>query len=287
MQARSRWALVLGAVVALAAAPELAFAQSKNPCNPCNPCGGKADEKADEKDDGKDDGLVAVNPCHAKAGTVFHVGDAKGRDSISFTSDAILESFVGTTTKISGYIVFDPSDPSKGGKGMFMVPVKTFQTGIPLRDRHLGSEAWLDAAKNPYIKYEISGAGDVKEDSSKGGAKTYDLILLGTFTLHGKSKTLDVPARISYMKEGPKTQAYAAGDLLAARANFSIDLADFGITGPPGMDLVGPKVAANVSVQVRFTATTTKPGAASRRGGKGKPENPCNPCGGKGDDERR
>ena len=276
MQSRLRWALVLGSLIALAVAPEVAVAQAKNPCNPCGGEGAEAKK------------MVAVNPCHAKMGTIFYVSDRIGRDSVSFTSEAFLESFVGTTTQIKGYVVFDPNDPTKGGKGVFEVPVKSIDTGIPLRDEHLRSGAWLGAEKNPTMKYEISGAKDVKEISNKGGARTFELTLVGTFHLHGKSKALDIPAKISYMKESPKTMQYAPGDLLAARANFSINLKDFGITGPPGMDLIGSKVAASPSIQIRFTASTKDPSeAGNRRGRRGRrrPENPCNPCGGKAEDK--
>ena len=104
MQSRLRWALVLGAMIALTVAPEVAVAQAKNPCNPCNPCGGK--KKAENPcnpcnpcGDGKGMAakMIPVNPCHAKMGMVFYVADKMGRNNASFTSDAPLESMVGSS----------------------------------------------------------------------------------------------------------------------------------------------------------------------------------------------
>ena len=101
--------LILMALVVLALTTTSAIWAQENPCNPCgpekaaNPCGGKAAA------------MPAVNPCHAKFGTVFYIADAMGRNTITFTSQAPLEDIVGTTNEITGYVVFDPKNPSNGG----------------------------------------------------------------------------------------------------------------------------------------------------------------------------
>jgi polyisoprenoid-binding protein YceI len=207
-----------------------------------------------------DEGTI-VSPEHAAFGTIFYIDDPAGRNSASFTSEAPLESIVGTTNQVFGYVAFDPDNPTRGGKGVVKVPVASINTGIPLRDEHLRSAGWLDAEKHPHIEFEIHSAKEVKKVNARGGAETYDLTLVGTFHLHGQSKGMEIPARISYLKESEKTKAFAPGDLLRGTATFEVSLADFGVTGPKGMEIIGSKVGESPSVQVHFTASSKKRGA--------------------------
>ena len=279
---RTRSILALGAALALLAAPaDFAYAQASNPCNPCgpkvqnpcNPCGGKG---------GSTHGQVAVNPSHAQQGTVFYIADPMGRDSASFTSEAPLEDIVGTTNKISGYVVFDPKNPTKSGRGTLVVPIASIDTGIPLRDEHLRSEAWLDAKRFPEITFHIDETKNLKEVSGTPDFQTYELTLVGRLSLHGRTKKMEVPARITYIRESATTRQKAPGDLLAGRATLGIQLSDFGITGPKGMEILGAKVSEAPSIEVRFVASSQAPKAMNPCNPcGGEAENPCNPCGGK------
>jgi len=255
-----RTALIL-TLTTLLATP--AFGQS----NPCNPCDGKA----------------AVNPCFAKMGTVFYVDDPMARNTVTFTSEAPLEDIVGTTAQIKGYLVFDPAKPDKGGRGELMVPVKSLNTGIPLRDEHLQSGGWLNADTHPHIKLTITDVSGVKGVKSSSGSQSYDVKLTGELSLAGKSKNISIPGRISYLQESDMTRSRQPGNLLAARASFEIRLADFGVTGPPGMDVIGSKVGETITVDVSVVGTSAAPMMAGNPCNPcgGKAGNPCNPCGGK------
>ena len=228
-----------------------AFAQS----NPCNP-----------------DGKMAVNACYAKMGTVFHIDDPMGRNAVTFKSEAPLEDIVGTTSQISGYLVFNPEEPKKGGRGELVVSTASLNTGIPLRDEHLQSADWLNAGAHPTLKLDITNVSKVKKVKSSEGAQTYDVRLTTALTLAGKTVRMEIPGRITHLKESDKTRSRMPGDLLAARASFDVKLSDFDISGPAGMDLVGNKVGETISIDVSLMSTTAKPMMA---------ENPCNPCGGK------
>ena len=243
----------------------------KNPCNPCNPCGGKAKNPCNPCG-GKAAAMPVVNPCHAKFGTVFYIADPMGRNSISFTSEAPLEDTVGTTNQIVGYIVFDPNNPTKGGRGQLNIPTASLKTGIPLRDEHLRSADWLDAERYPQISFRIEDVKDVKMIKEARGSKTYQMKLLGSFTLHGKTKSIEVPARVTYMIESKQTREKLPGNLLAGRTSFDVPLKEFGIKGLEG--LIGTKVSETINVKVSFIASSKNPAAKN-------PCNPCNPCGGK------
>jgi polyisoprenoid-binding protein YceI len=287
----NRWTklLMLGALML----PGIAMAQSNpcNPCggkaaNPCNPCGGKAANPCAVKSAA----MPALNPCHAKLGTVFHVSDPMKRDSLTFTSEAPLEDIVGTTNEIHGYVVFDPSAPEKGAAGKFVVPVASLDTGIPLRDEHLQSPMWLNAEKHPHITFEINGVRNLRLTRESGGVRNYEGTITGDLTLNGVRLNKQVPARVSYMTASGQTASRLPGNLLVGRAQFTVLLKDHRIQGME--EVIGSRVSDSIDVEIRFAASDQKPEAGANPcnpcGGKnpcnpcgGKAANPCNPCGGK------
>jgi len=254
-----------------------ANAQS-NPCNPCNPCGGKAKNPCNpcggKGMKGASHVEVPVNPCHAKMGKVFYVSDPMQRNQVTFESIAPLEDIVGTTNAIHGYAVFNPSAGRRGVRGKFVVPVKTLNTGIPLRDEHLKSGMWLDAENYPDLTFKVDEVRNARQVKWSSEFQTYNMTLVGPFTIHGVTKEVEIPARVTYLRESEKTRQKMPGNLLAIRAEFDLELEDFNINGPPGQDLIGSKVGESVTVEVSLFASDQKPSA-------GNPCNPCNPCGGK------
>jgi polyisoprenoid-binding protein YceI len=202
---------------------------------------------------------LEVEPGHAEAGTVFYIGDPVGRNMTTFTSEAPLEDIVGISNKIVGYAVFDPENPERGGAGKFAVPVATLDTGIPLRDSHLAGADWLDAVKHPFIEFRIHRVTGIDKVKETDEFQTFDATLVGDFSLHGKSKRIEVPARVTSLVESEKTRKRLPGDLLAGRAEFQVALADFGVTGPAGMGVIGSKVGETIEIEVRFTGSTHKP----------------------------
>lgn len=234
-----------------------------NPCggNPCNPCGGMAKAMGPR---------VPVNPCDAKLGMVFHIDDPAGRNTVTFKSTAPLEDIVGISTSVHGYIAFNPCSPTRGGKGMLVIPTASLVTGIPLRDEHLRSADWLDAKSFPNIEFRIESARSVKETKRGDGYRTWDMTLDGELSIHGRTRHISVPARVTHLKESEMTRQKRPGDLLAGRVSFELVLADFGIRGPLGADLIGTKVGETITLEVSFVA-----GSEPLTGGA----NPCNPCG--------
>lgn len=197
-------------------------------------------------------------------GTAFTVDDPTGRNTVTFKSVAPLEDIVGTSNKVSGTLNFDPAKPEAGGSGMLSVPVASLDTGIPLRDEHLASAGWLDAAGSPNITFTIKEVKDVTPVKVTDGAKTYDVTAVGDFSLKGKTRRMSVPARITWLKESEATKARQPGDLLAARATFDLVLADFGITGPAGMDIIGSKVGESVTVEFSVVASSASASGAGK-----------------------
>jgi polyisoprenoid-binding protein YceI len=278
----------LTGVLAILAMMTLSARAQQNPCNPCggkaaNPCGTKAGNPCGEKASNPCNpcaakAAVAMNPCFAKMGTVFHVADPMQRNTITFTSQAPLEDMVGTANDLGGYVVFDPANPRKGVRGSIAVPVKKMDTGIPLRDEHMQSEAWLNARQHPHIKFTATESKDLKRVKRGEGFSTYDITLVGPLTVNGVTRPREIPVRMVYLEESEKTRSKRPGNLLAVRADFEVPLRDHKIEGFEGV--VGSKVSESIAVDVSIFASDQAPKGASNPCA-GKAANPCNPCAGK------
>ncbi|RME21417.1 MAG: YceI family protein [Candidatus Zixiibacteriota bacterium] len=239
-----------------------------------NPCGGKKK------------GMNACNPCNPCAKkTMFKFDDPMGRNSVVFKSEAPLEDIVGTSNEIKGWIKFDPMHPDKGVMGELTVPTGSFNTGIPLRNKHLQSSDWLDAQRHPNITLKIKKVKNLRQVKASSDFKTYTGDVVAELNFHGKKKTITFPGKLTYLKESKKTKMKMPGDLVAAKGSFDVKLADFGVTGPKGMGIVGSKVGETVSIEVSLVGTNASMAMAGNPcnpcGGKKGMMNPCNPCGGK------
>ena len=223
-----------------------------------NPCGGKKQ------------GMNPCNPC--ASGTTFTIDDPMGRNQIVFKSEAPLEDIIGTTNQITGWIAFDPNNPGRGVRGEFSVPVASLNTGIPLRDEHLRGKDWLDAAQYPNIELKIQSVEGVRVLKQTDQFRTFEGQVQAELSLHGRTQSIRFPGRLTFLKESETTKAKLPGDLVALKADFDVSLADFGVSGPAGMGIVGSKVGETIAVEVSIMGTN----ASTKMAG-----NPCNPCTGK------
>jgi polyisoprenoid-binding protein YceI len=196
---------------------------------------------------------VVVDPAHAAQGTVFYIADPMGRNAVTFKSQAPLEDIVGTSNALTGYVVFDPAQPSKGARGQLTVPVASLRTGIPMRDEHLHGSDWLDASAQPDIRFVIDNVKDVKVVKSAADGRSYDLKLGGSLSIHGQTRRIEVPARVTYLAETEQTRMRVPGNLVAGRTSFNVSLKDFGVRGMQGA--VGPKVSDTITIDVSFFAS--------------------------------
>jgi len=200
--------------------------------------------------------IFAQGKTESAEGMVFYVNDPVGRNSVTFESTAPLEDIVGTTNDVKGHLVFDPQNPDKGGKGELVVSVASLNTGIPLRDEHLRSADWMNAEAHPYITFKIDKVTDMQKVKETESALTYDVVAHGSLAINGKTKSVSVPGRITYLAESEMTKNRLPGDILAVRASFDVALADFGITGPAGAQIIGAKVGETIAVDLSIMGST-------------------------------
>jgi polyisoprenoid-binding protein YceI len=199
-------------------------------------------------------GKTLVVPSEdARKGTVYYVHPGKDAQ-VTFTSDAPLEHIKGTSNDLVGYAVWGgPSDGLVAGE--FHLPVKSMETGIPLRDEHMAGSNWLNAADHPNIIFDLERSRNVSIERETDQFTTYTMTLVGSMTIKGETRRLEVPAKITMMPESDRTRSRFPGDLMAIRANYSVELSSYGVSH----QTVGQKVAETIELENVLFCSTVSP----------------------------
>jgi len=161
------------------------------------------------------------------------------RARISFKSEAPLETINGRSSQASGSFRLDPSNLS-ATRGTITVPVSSLRTGIELRDEHLVSDDWLDAASHPNAIFEITG---ISGASSLEANEDTNVTVRGNFTIHGVSKPVTARTRVQW----------DGGSRVRGRAQFTVKLDEHGVDIP---SIVQAKVSNEITVRVDFQASS-------------------------------
>ena len=121
-------------------------------------------------------------------------------------------------------------------KGSMEFELKTLDTGLALRDRHM-KEKYLEVEKHPLTRLELSPTALPPALLAPTGG-TESLKTQGELTLHGVTRPGEVQAVLA-RKEGP----------LRVQSSFALKLTDFGIDIPK---FAGITVAEDVTIEVEF-----------------------------------
>jgi len=182
----------------------------------------------------------------ASGDQTFNFADRGGRNQATFFSTTPLEDINGLTNDVKGTVTFNVSD-LKTLKGKISVSVASIKTGIDLRDEHLRSADWLNAAAHPEISLTIKSVGDVKVlADNKLEAK-----VTGDITINGVTKEVTSDATLTFLDESEMTKSRAPGDLLGVQAKFKVKVSEFGVNNK----LVGQKVAEVVEVGINMVGS--------------------------------
>jgi len=199
--------------------------------------------------------IVAV-AAFAQQGEIktFYVNDEMKKDVVSFTSKAPLETIVGRTGDVTGYVTVDLNNVGEGTKGRFDVDLASVKTGISLRDQHM-REQYLETDKYPKAVFELTRVVSAESPKLIDG-KAIQLMLEGNFSVHGVTKLIQIPATVTYMKESEATRSRLPGDLLHIEAAFTIMLSDYSIKRPQFVIL---KLDEAQKINVDLFASTGSP----------------------------
>ena len=187
--------------------------------------------------------LLSLATAIYAAPQTFDFKDPKGVNNAVFKLDAPLESINGSASGISGTVSFDPENPATT-TGKIIVASDSLTVPNPLQKEHLHSANWLDVAKYPEITFEVKSFGNVTTETNVTSAN-----VTGTFTLHGVSKEITAPVKLTYLKNklGDRVPNLK-GDLLVIRANFIINREDFNIQKGQSLDKVATNIDLSLSI---------------------------------------
>lgn len=166
----------------------------------------------------------------------YHV-DLSAKNQVKFISDAPIEDFEGVTDKIDGYVLWQEDSlregtEYQGSELYFEVELKSLDTGIGLRNRHM-RENYLETDKFPYARYK-GRISEVKKSPSGGFIVVSD----GDFEVHGKSKAMTIVAEVT-----------GDGKSYHVSSRFSVKLPDFQIEVPSLMFL---KISEIIQLELGF-----------------------------------
>jgi polyisoprenoid-binding protein YceI len=165
--------------------------------------------------------------------------------NIAFESRMEIEDIFGTTHTIKGFLRLDKRGNAK--KFRLEVPVASLRTGIKMRDDHLRSEIWLDAARHPSIVFEGSSLRHL-------GKGRYQVT--GQFTMRGRSKQLK--AVVTARRISPASASKLGlgnAEWVRVRGAFKLRLSDFGVRIPK---MAAAKVNDLWSVKISLFAKRTE-----------------------------
>jgi len=147
-------------------------------------------------------------------------------------SVSIMDGLSRVNGKFTDFTVTLTNDEKDITKSSVNVVIKaaSINTGIPARDTHLRSADFFDAEKHPEITFQ----------SKRIEKKGKQLFALGTFTMHGVSKEINLPFQITGVNKDPVSKKMNLG----YSAQIVINRREFGInwTHPKVPNFVGDNV---------------------------------------------
>jgi polyisoprenoid-binding protein YceI len=187
---------------------------------------------------------VLTCACAAFAGSQsFDFKDPKGVNNAVFKLDAPLEAINGQANGISGTVNYDPEKP-EALTGKIVVEAKSLTVPNPMMVQHMHGGQWLDVEKFAEISFEATKVGGVKRDGDNVSAE-----VTGKFTLHGVTKEITVPVKLTYLKDKLSSRVQnMPGDLLVLRAKFTVKRSDFGINPGAPSDKVSDEIELTLSL---------------------------------------
>ena len=183
----------------------------------------------------------------ATGNQTFSFKDKMGRNQATFFSTTPLEDISGMSSDVMGSVTFDVQDIENTLEGEIIISTASLKSGIDLRDEHLRSADWLDAEQFPEITFKITAVKnliEVKENMLTAN-------VMGEFTCHGVTKEVNSEVTLTYLVESEMTKMRMPGDLLGARAVFSIKLSDYGVQHMA----LGKKVADDIEIKVNIVGS--------------------------------
>lgn len=183
----------------------------------------------------------------SKGNQVFDFKDTQDRNQATFYSEARYENITGLTNDVWGKVSFDIKDVKSTLNGVVSISASSIKTGIEKRDEHLRSVSWLNSEKYPNITFKIKEITQINQIEDN----LLKIVLLGEFSLHGKTNLVYANATMKYLVESETTKQIMPGDLVSIVAKFEIKLSEFGITN----SLIGNRVNDKILITANLVGS--------------------------------
>ena len=181
--------------------------------------------------------------CPAKP---FDFKDPKGVNNIIFQMDAPLESINGSADGISGVVSFDPAKPEQTS-GQITLDASSLHVGNNVLKEHMHGKEWMNVDKYPSIRFNLSKLTDIKQEG-------IDLLALaeGKMTIRNITTHIQVPVKLTYLKDMLIKRNRVPGDLLVIRAKFIVKRDDYNIQKGQNLE----KVANDIEISLNLAGAS-------------------------------
>jgi polyisoprenoid-binding protein YceI len=181
-------------------------------------------------------GTWAIDPQHSRIGfAVRHL---------------MINDVHGSFNDFEGTVIVDEKDLTKSSVE-FTAKVASIDTNVPQRDAHLKSPDFFDAEKYPEITFKstrVERAGN-------------NFRAIGTFTMHGVSKTITIPFRAS----GPIVDGFGY-TRASVEADLQLNRQDYGVKWNQVLDKGGLAVDNIVRIDLDLEAVKAGTGPKKEEG---------------------
>ncbi|WP_163337360.1 YceI family protein [Desulfopila sp. IMCC35008] len=166
----------------------------------------------------------------------------KAHSNFYFSVDHIFSKVHGFFGDYSGEVHFDPKNLAES-KMVFEIDVKSINTAIAKRDKHLLSADFFDAAKHPKLVF-------TSNKILSSGENTFDVH--GVFTVKGKKYDLVLPLTLEGIKDHPMEKGK---EVAGFNGKITIDRLAYGIGSGKFFEygVVGKDVEILVTLEVLST----------------------------------
>ena len=139
------------------------------------------------------------------SGQIYKVSDSQAK----VNGKAPVTSYTGVSGEMTGNINFNTGDVH------FEIPLKSIDTGIDLRNKHMRNA--LETEKYPIATFD----GELLSEFDLNSAQEQQVNVQGDFTIHGQSKNLQVNGNLQ-----------KSNSSIDFNASFDIMITNFGIERP-------------------------------------------------------
>ncbi len=148
----------------------------------------------------------SVDPAHTK---------------VNFSVNHFFTPVTGSFEDFEVDLAYDAEQPEKS-RVKARIKTASVNTGNRMRDDHLRSADWFEAEKYPYLTFE----------STAVRARGNQLVALGTLTIKGKAKQVELPITVLGSQQIPgEMQAMLGGakEVASFQAKTAVERGDFGV----------------------------------------------------------